>query len=301
MILLTGASGTVGVRLASALAARGHEVRVLVLPRDPGSDRLRAAGCQLCEGDLRRPDTLPPALAGVETVYHLAAVILSEERGVFRRVNEQGTAALLDAAIAAGVRHFIYVSSASIVYPRPTPYSRSKRMAEARVRAFADRLGITIVRPTLVYEPGGGLELEIFREYLRRSPLLLLPGGGTARKVPVHVDDLVQGLAAIAGNPRAVGKTYDLCGPEVVSLAELAGLLLAQDGRRRRVLPVPVWLCRAVAGVAGRLARRPQLAEHALAGLTQDALLDPRPAMEDLGYAPRGVRVGLTAHARRRD
>jgi nucleoside-diphosphate-sugar epimerase len=301
MILLTGASGTVGVRLAASLRARGHEVRALVLPRDPGSERLRAAGCELCEGDLRQPETLPPALDGVETVYHLAAVILSEERGVFRRVNEQGTGALLEEADVAGVRHFIYVSSASIVYPRPTLYSRSKRAAEARVRAFGDRLGVTIVRPTLVYEPGGGLELEIFREYLRRAPLLLLPGGGSARKVPVHVDDLVQGLAAIAGNERARGKTYDLCGPEAVSLAELAELLLAQDGLRRRVLPVPVWLCRAVAGLVGRLAGRPQLAEHALAGLTQDALLDPRPAMEDLGYAPRGVRVGLTASARRRD
>jgi len=292
VILVTGASGTVGVRLVRRLTAAGHAVRALVLPGDPLRPRLDGTGCELCEGDLRDGSGLAAALAGSETVYHLAAVVLSEDARLFRQVNVEGTRRLLEAAVAARAGHFIYISSASVVYPSSAPYARSKREAERLVLARADRLGVTVVRPTLVYETGGGIELQIF-ERLLRLPLVPLIDGGRVRKNPVHVEDLVDGLAAIAGRRETFGKIYNLCGGEEVTLRELAELLLERRGERRRFISVPLPLCRLAAGVIGPLSRRRELARHALAGLSQDASLDPTAAGRDLGYHPVGVREGL--------
>jgi NADH dehydrogenase len=109
----------------------------------------------------------------------------------------------------------------------------------------------------------------------------------------VHVDDLLGGLVAMAGNPVAFGKTYNLSGGDIVTLRELAELMLKQHGRSKPMLTVPASLCRMAARLWGAINHRPMLMEHTLAGLTQDADLDHSTATLDLGYQPRGVRAGL--------
>jgi nucleoside-diphosphate-sugar epimerase len=290
-ILVTGAAGVIGSRLARRLVEQGHRVRALVLPDDP-HPLLEGVACEIVRGDVRRPETLLRACEGIHTVYHLAAVLLSEDEALFREVNVVGTRNLLDAAARRGVSHFVHVSSASVVYPRSTPYSRSKRAAEELVRS-ATAFPVTLARPTLVYEEGGGLEFATFIAYLERWPVVLLIGDGSARKKPVHSDDLVVGLAAIAGNPASHGATYGLAGGETLSLRELAELVLGERGRRKWMIPIPVAVCRAAAIVLGPLTGRRLLLEHTLAGLTQDADLDSSAAERDLGYRPLGVREGI--------
>lgn len=295
MILVTGASGTVGVRLVQRLAASGSTVRALVLPDDPFRGRLADTRCEVVEGDITRPQTLDRAVDGVQTVFHLAAIILSDDEQAFERVNLGGTRNLLAAARVAGVEHFIYVSSASVVYPHTTPYSRSKRAAELLVQR-QEGMHYTVVRPTLVYERGGGQEFQLFADYVRRWPVVPLVGSGGAKKSPVHVDDLINGLVAIAGNQKTFGKVYNLGGGETVTLRELAELLMEHQGTRRPFLPIPQVICKAVALAWGTVTRRRPLALHTLAGLTQDADLDTSGAAEDFGYAPIGVRRGLREH-----
>jgi nucleoside-diphosphate-sugar epimerase len=295
VILVTGAAGTVGARLVQRLVDRGNSVRALVLPHDPFRERLADIRCEVVEGDITRPRTLDHAVDGVATVFHLAAVILSDDEREFERVNVGGTRNLLAAARGAGVGHFIYVSSASVVYPRGTPYSLSKRASERLVRR-QQGMHHTIVRPTLVYERGGGREFQIFADYVRRWPVVPLVGGGTAKKSPVHVADLIDGLSAIAGNEKTFGKVYNLGGGETVTLRELAELLVEHQGRPTLLVPVPVVLCKAVALAWGAMTGRGPFALHTLAGLTQDADLDISRSAEDLGYAPIGIRRGLRDH-----
>jgi nucleoside-diphosphate-sugar epimerase len=299
MILVTGAAGTVGARLVRQLVRRGLVVRALVLPDDPCVERLTGIDCQLWRADITQPDALAGACDGVQTVYHLAAVLLSEDATAFERVNVVGTRRVLAAAGAAGVEHFIYVSSASVVYPRTTPYSRSKRGAEALVRAQRD-VSWTIVRPTLVFERDGGAEFLLFWRYLRRFPVVPLIGDGHARKNPVHADDLIAGLVALAGNAGTYGQTYELCGGEEITMRELAELLLAHDGRPRPIIGVPVALCQLAAAAMGAVMHRPLLSQHTIAGLTQDAALDRSSATRDLGYNPIGIRRWLADVAAQR-
>jgi NADH dehydrogenase len=291
-ILVTGAAGVMGVRLVKRLIGKGFAVRALVLPGDPCRSRLDGLGCEIREGDVSDAGSLAGVCEAVDTVYHLAAVILSHDTGVFERVNRMGTANMVGEAQRSGVRHFIYVSSASVVYPKRTPYAESKLQAEEVVKG-ATGLGYTIVRPTLVYEPGGGQELMLFLDYLKRFPVVPFIGTGRAIKRPVWSEDVVTGLLSIAANRRALGKTYNLSGRDPITLRELSRLLLEHADRPRFFLPLPVWLCVAVAHLLKLLVQRPPLTLSAIAGIVNDADLDPTSAMQDLAYRPIGAREGI--------
>ena len=266
-ILVSGAAGVLGSRLVHKLAASGHAVRALVKPGDPCVHRLDGVRCDIREGDIEHAATLAGAFDGIDTVYHLAAVILSPDPTVFERVNRNGTAHMVAGAAAAGVKHFVYVSSASVTYPRRTRYAESKLAGEALVKAER-RFVHTIVRPTLVYEDNGGQEFLLFQQYLERFPVVPFIGDGRARKRPVHAQDIVEGLAAIAGNPRSHGQTYNFSGADSVSIRELAELMLARRGQRRRFLHLPVGLCQAAALAMGAVMKDPAavLAGHCRPG-----------------------------------
>jgi nucleoside-diphosphate-sugar epimerase len=291
-VLVTGGAGVMGARLVRRLRSAGHAVRALVLPGDPLRARIQALGAEIYEGDVALETTLRGCCEGIDTVYHLAAVILSHDTSMFARVNRDGTANVVREASRGGVRHFIYVSSASVTYPRRTAYAESKLQAEHIVSA-ASGMAYTIARPTLVYEQGGGQELMLFLDYLRRFPVVPFIGKGTAIKRPVWSEDVVDGLLRMAGARVAWGKTYNLSGAEPISMLELASLLLRHLDRPRPIAHLPVPLCRAVARAFSLTMSRPPLTGSAIAGVINDANLDPTDTMRDLGYRPRGVREGF--------
>lgn len=291
-VLVTGAAGVMGARLTARLRSAGWQVRALVLPGDSLRARVEALGCEVREGDVSVASSLAGVCEGVDLVYHLAAVIISHDAAVFRRVNRDGTAHLVAEARRANVPHFVYVSSASVVYPRRTRYAESKLEAERLVQGSG--LSYTIVRPTLVYEQGGGQELMMFLAYLRRFPVVPFIGAGRALKRPVWSEDIVDGLVRLASAPVAHGQTYNFSGAEAISMRELAQLLLLHHDRPRPFLHLPVWFCRLLAALLALFMKRPPLTSSAIAGIVNDADLDPTQAMTDLGYAPLGVRAGFS-------
>jgi NADH dehydrogenase len=292
MILVTGGAGVIGSRLVHGLVRAGHRVRVLTLPGDPYISRLAGLDCEIVYGSVTDAPSLPSVCQGVQTVFHLAAVLLNDRADVFQRVNADGTRNLVDASLAAGVTHFILCSSISVTYPWTTPYNASKREAERIVREQA-AMRWTIVRPTLAYNENGGEEYRTFVEFLKRWPVGIFVGHGRARKNPVHVDDLMRGFLAIPGNPKAYGKIYPFCGGEPITLWQMGRLALEHEGIHKPFVPLPVWLCRAAAAAMGAVTRRAPFTAHVIAGLTQDALPDWSEARADLGYRPVGFREGL--------
>lgn len=291
-VLVTGAAGVMGSRLVAGLCQRGFQVRALVMPGDQLVERLAAVPCEIVHGDIRDPASLQRACAGVDTVYHLAAVIIAHEPAVFANVNRDGTVNVVRAAAEAGVRHLVYVSSASVTYPRLTLYGQSKLDAEQAVKAES-RMQHTIVRPTLVYDETGGQEFRMFLDYLRRFPIVPWIGPGTAIKRPVFSGDVVEGLLAIAHNPRSYGRTYNLSGAEPVAIGELARLMLDHHGGSRPFVHLPVPLCKAASWVLGQVMSDPPLTPYTIAAMLNDADLDCQEATRDLGYQPLGVREGF--------
>jgi NADH dehydrogenase len=292
VILVTGGAGITGSRLVKGLVKAGNSVRVLTLPKDPNVSRLEGIDCEIIYGDVSDADSLKGVFEGVKTVYHLAAIIIAYDPSMFQRINVGGTQNMVEGAAAAGAEHFIYVSSASVIFPNASAYAQSKMEAE-RIVTSQKSMYCTIVRPTLVYERNGGQEFTMFMDYLKKYPVVPFIGRGRAKKNPVFVDDLVQGMLAIANNPKAYGKIYNFSGGEEISIWDLSHLMLRQQGLSKLFIPIPIPICRLVAFIMERTMEHPTLTGYGISRIVQDANLDNNSARSDLGYDPIGITEGL--------
>jgi NADH dehydrogenase len=292
MILVTGGTGAMGSVLVRMLARQQKKVRVLCVPGDPFTARIKDITADIRYADIANKVDIRNVCEGVKTVYHLAAIIISKDEKAFEKINVEGTRNIAEEAARAGVGHFIYVSSASVTYPAPTPYSLSKRRAEDIVRNSG--LAYTILRPTLVYGEKGGQEFDMYLNYLKKFPVVPFIGNGAPLKRPVYVEDVNAGLLAVCGNEKTFGKTYNLSGGEAVSMNDFTRLCLKLMGMERKpVIHLPVWLCRMIAVLMKLVMSDPPLKWQVIAGITQDANLDPSEAMTDFGYAPIRISEGL--------
>lgn len=282
-VLVTGGAGVVGRALCRELLKRGVCVRVLSLPGDSLVQSL-PSGVEIAYGNVADYESIRPAFDGVDCVFHLAAILLSNDADAFEKINAGGTRNVVSACQDAGVRRLLYVSSISVTYPVLTPYGASKLAGEAAVKDSG--LEWTIVRPTLVIGDGGGVEFRMFADFVCKFPVYPMPGGGVSKKRPVRSVDLVKGIAAAGLTRDAVGKTYALAGPEVMTMAEMARRVLKQAGLRYWMVPLPWWLARMLAVFKNRIGGRRVSAEQALAGFLYDAVPDIENAEKDLDYHP---------------
>jgi len=281
--LLTGGAGVVGKALCRELIARGVCVRVLTLPGDSLAKSLPQE-VDVHYGDVTDFDSIRRAFENVDVVYHLAAILLSTKRGAFEHVNTDGTRNVLTACKLAHVRRFLYVSSISVTYPVLTPYGESKKKGEELVRSSG--LDWTIVRPTLVIGDGGGVEFNMFRDYVKRFPVYFMPGGGKSLKRPVRSEDLVKGIAAAGLEAKAVGRIYALAGSTVMTMAEMASCVLSNAGMHHLMVPLPWWISRRFAIMKNWIGGERVSAEQALAGFLYDAAPSIEDAERDLAYHP---------------
>jgi NADH dehydrogenase len=282
-VLVTGGAGVVGRALCRELLKRGVCVRVLSLPGDSLVQSLPPS-VEVAYGNVADYESIRPAFDGVDCVFHLAAILLSNDADAFEKINAGGTRNVVSACQDAGVRRLLYVSSISVTYPVLTPYGASKLAGEAAVKDSG--LEWTIVRPTLVIGDGGGVEFRMFADFVCKFPVYPMPGGGVSKKRPVRSVDLVKGIAAAGLTRDAVGKTYALAGPEVMTMAEMARRVLRQAGVRHWMVPLPWWLARMLAVFKNRIGGRRVSAEQALAGFLYDAVPGIENAEKDLDYHP---------------
>lgn len=261
---LTGATGFVGSHLLDALVAREARVRCLVRP-PAAATRLAAAGHYVVLGGLADAPALARLCEGADVVFHVAGAIAAVSEAAFLAVNRDGTAAVAEAARAAGVSRLVYVSSLAVTGPTargrradesgpPAPvtaYGRSKGAGEDALR----RAGVdfTIVRPPIVYGPRDRQVLRLFR--LARRGFVPLLGDGAQELSLVHARDLARALIEVAEEPRCAGRTYHSAQEEVVTQRALMARIAGAVGVRARFVPLPVLVVRAALHMAGVVSR----------------------------------------------
>lgn len=305
--LVTGATGFVGTALLARLLAGGWTVRGAV--RSAGA-RLPAGVAACPAGDADWSAGLP----GADVVFHLAARVhqmddrAADPLAEFRRVNTEATERLARAAAAAGARRLVFVSSVKVNggererpydeddAPAPgDPYGQSKREAEERLAAVARETGLEVVvlRPPLVYGPGVRANMaSLLRAVQRGLPLPL--GAVRNRRSLVYVENLADCLERCGADPRAAGRTFLVSDGEDVSTPELVRRIARAFGRPARLLPVPVALLRAAAGLAGK--------GPAVERLAGSLAVDSSRVREVLGWTPpcsldEGLRRTVAAFA----
>lgn len=250
-IAVTGGTGFVGQALLDAALAQGRDVQALA--RRPQDKR---KGVKWIAGDLGDKRALKKLVQGVEAVIHVAGVVNAPDPAEFEKGNVAGTLALIEAAIAAGVPRFVFVSSLSAREPGLSAYGRSKAKAEKLVKASG--LDWTIVRPPAIYGPRDRDMFELFR--VAKWGVIPTPKEGRASLI--HVDDLAALLTALV--PGGEGVTHRTLEPDDGKRGgwehyELARAIGHAVGRRPKVLALSKrtmeWAAKADGMMRGRKAK----------------------------------------------
>jgi nucleoside-diphosphate-sugar epimerase len=273
-VLLTGANGFLGAALMRQLISAGCEVVALVRIKSNLLLGLTPRVFVSELGDLGRANDLSPALAGITTVLHLAArVHIMQDTTVdpiaaFRAVNVEGTLNLARQAAAAGVKRFVFVSTAKVNgestqpdrpfteadIPNPQDaYSLSKYEAEQGLRLINADTGmeVVIIRPPLVYGPGVKANFATLMQAVRQGRPLAL-GSVNNRRSLVALDNLVDFILVCMEHPKAANQTFLVSDGNDLSTTELVRGLARAAGVSPRLLPVPVWALQAGAMLLGK-------------------------------------------------
>jgi nucleoside-diphosphate-sugar epimerase len=304
-IALTGASGYTGGHVLAALRARNHEVTALVRSA-ADAERIAAGGTRVVRGALTDAGAVRELVLGSEAVIHIAAVYRTAGHpdSYYRDVNVGGTARLLDAACAAGVRRFVHTSTVGVhgdVRTVPADeaspfapgdiYQVTKAEAETlALQAHRERgLPVVVLRPGAIYGPGETRLLKLFRLIARGRYAVV--GDGRPFYHPVFIDDLVAAYLLALERESAIGEALIVAGPRYVSQAELAETIARHTGGRVWPFRIPVtplrWLAAVCEGICVPLGLEPPLHRRRVEFWTKSRAFSIEKARRVLGFDPR--------------
>lgn len=287
MLLLTGATGSVGSRLLPLLLERGEDVRCLV--REPRRLGERRVDVQIALGDLGEmsdPYLVRQALRGVDTVIHLAASIRDQPPHRIEELNGLATVRLLRAAERTGARRFVFFSALNTAAAQRTRFFRAKWLAEQAVRSSP--LQSTIFAPSIVYD-----QSDPWVTLLRRFsflPVMPVSGDGGARFEPIWAADVARCVVNALDAGSSVAERHELAGPEALSYDEMSDIVSRVAGRPRPLVHLPLWMVR-----AGLLAMRSVFGEAVFATWEEAELMEV-PMISERGTAD-AERLGVTPRA----
>ncbi len=313
LTLVTGATGFVGAAVARALAARGQKLRLMVRAN---SDRRNLANLQadIVVADLANPASLSAAVQGCRYLFHVAADyrLWVPNPAEMRRVNVDGTVALLTAAHQAGVERTVYTSSVAALGLLPSgepadentfvdeelligAYKRSKYDAEQAVRTCVlQGQNIVIVNPSTPVGPGDIKPTPTGKMVLDAANGRMPAFVNTGLNV-VHVDDVAQGHLLALERGR-VGESYIL-GGENLMLKDFLRIIAAQTRRRAPTIRLPITplmpIAAAMEVIAGRTGRTPLMTREMLRMARKKMFFSSAKAIASLGYAPRPAREAV--------
>jgi uncharacterized protein YbjT (DUF2867 family) len=288
VVLLTGASGFIGRRLAQALAAARHEV--VCATRHP--ERKVNFASRLVAADFTRDTDAAvwiPRLAGIDVVINAVGIFREQGAQTFDMVHARAPMALFAACAASHVRLVVQISALGADEDARSRYHLSKKRADDYLRSLP--LSSVIVQPSLVYGPDG-VSARLFTT-LASLPRIPLPGRGRQRIQPVHVDDVIAAIVALLDSDIEhhieSGRRLPVVGPRALSLrAFLAGLRHAMGLDRARFIAIPMPLVR-IAARAGALLPGSLLDAEALQMLERGNTASATPITALLGRPPRAT------------
>ena len=301
MILVTGGTGFVGSAIVVELQKQGQSVAVL--GRDAARiQRAFGDSVEARNGDVTRPETLPAAMAGADTVistvqFPSSPVEVPRRGWTFEQVDYQGTVNQVDAAKAAGVKRFVYVSAVGADLDGPKHWFRYKAMAEEHLKASG--LEWSIVRPSWIYGPRDH-SLNRLLGFTRLLPFLPFFGDGKQDMQPVFIDDVGRVVSQAAQASEAASQLFELGGPEVMSMNQVMQTGLEVLGRRRFILHQPLVVGKLIGSLLSlQPFVTPPLTADAVDFISRPATADNTNLMRVLKPELTPLRQGLETYLRK--
>ena len=246
-VALFGGTGFVGSYLVEALIAAGHTPSLLV--REASASKLRNAdACQLTIGDISSRQAIESTLADCDAlIYNIGILREDRKRGItFEELQYRGVVRVIEAARRNDMPRVLLMSANGVKSPG-TPYQDTKYRAEELVKKSG--LLFTVFRPSVIFgDPRGMQEIssQLYND-LVKPPIPAVgfhtgwnPKGNGVVLSPVHITDVADAFVAALTNDAAIGRTYVLGGPEVLTWAEMIRRIAATVGRNKWILPMPI-------------------------------------------------------------
>lgn len=305
-ILITGTTGFIGRHLLKALIEKGHHCRCLVRESSSVDELFDNPLVELFQGDVTKPETLKGVGKNIEAIYHLAAAghvaAVSEEsyKECFK-LNVEGTRNIVEACGRDSVKRFIHFSSTAAMglIKRPvidetvpcqpqTPYQRSKYESELAAFEVGKKFGMEVIvlRPCMVYGPGGKGEFLKFCKLIKKS---IFPRIGLGKNLTsiVHVHDVVQ-AAVNALDKGQAGEVYLIASETSPRLADIFDAITEALKIRRVYFYVPLWVAYSVAYFLERISmisgKPPLVSRKNIISTVTDRVFDISKAKYELGY-----------------
>lgn len=243
LVTVFGGSGFLGRHIVRALAKRDY--RIIVGVRRPElAGHLQPLGkvgqIHAVQANIRYPDSIRAAAHGASAVVNLCGVLSEGGAQSFDAVQNKGAQAVAEAAAAIGAR-MVHVSAIGADANSTSRYARAKAAGETAVRAALP--DATIMRPSVVFGPEDQFTNR-FAALARISPMLPLIGGGLTKMQPVYVGDVAEAVADAVDGKAKAGVTYELGGPEVMTMREIIEVILKVTERDRMLMPLPFAMAR---------------------------------------------------------
>jgi uncharacterized protein YbjT (DUF2867 family) len=285
-VTVFGGSGFIGRYVVQRLAQQGWVVRVAV--RDPAAALfLKPMGdvgqIVPMHADVCDPAAVAVALEGADVAINLVGILHERGRRTFQAVHADAPTELARAATKARLSRVVHISAIGADAKSDSRYAQTKAAGEAGLREhFA---AATIVRPSIVFGPEDHF-FNRFAGMARLAPALPLIGGGHTRFQPVYVCDIADAIMQALADPATRGKTYELGGPRIYTFRALMEYILAQIGRRRWLINLPIGLANFQAALVEWLPN-PPLTRDQVRQLGHDNVV----RADALGLAALGVKA----------
>jgi NADH dehydrogenase len=296
MILVSGGTGFVGSAITRELMRRGERVAVLSREAEKArakfGDEVEARG-----GDVRDAKSLAAAMEGVDIVVNAVqfpgSPIENRRKGyTFEEVDLKGTRHQVDAAKAAGVRRFVYISGVGADKDADKHWFRYKWEAEEYLKKSG--LEWVIIRPTWVFGPDD-VSLNRFLGFAKLLPFVPMFGSGKQDMQPVFIDDVARVAADAALKPEAANTLFELGGPEVMSMNDVVKTALDVKEKKRLLLHQPAVVGKLI-GTLTSILPSPPLSADAIDFITEPAVADNAKVIEVLHPQLTPLREGLETY-----
>ncbi len=239
IVTVFGGSGFVGRHTVRALAKAGWRIRVATRRPDLAF-HLQPLGevgqIHAVQANVRYAASVAAAMRGAEAVVNLVGIQVQKGAQTFEATHVAGARAIAGAALDAGIRNFVQLSGIGADAESGNAYIRSKGRGDAAVREVLPEA--VLLQPSVIFGPEDQF-LNRFAAIARMAPVLPLFGGGEAKMQPVYVGDVAQAVARALANHAMAGATYELGGPEVVTLKDVFKFVCHTIGRKRWLAPTP--------------------------------------------------------------
>ncbi len=282
-VCVLGGTGFVGTELVSRLVREGYDVRVPTRRLVNGMHLKVLPTVQLVVANIHDIRVLGQLFSGVDVVINLVGILNERGRASFRAVHKDLATKVIEAMRAQRVRRLLHMSSLAAGAQAPSQYLRSKSEAEAQVRVAAATIDATLFRPSVIFGEHDSLTNR-FAGLLRMSHGLLPLARPKARFAPIHVDDVVEAFVRALADRSTLGKSLDLCGPDVMTLEQLVRLTARAAHLPCHILPLPDFIAAIQGVVMGMLPGKPFSTDN-YRSLTIDSVCKQN-GCETLGITP---------------